>query len=899
MTASATFTGDCNLDAAGGALYAKAVMGAVAPDCADIEDLISGMGSSPRFSFEIDPVVDGMYDVTFASMDAAGNVGFVSTTIELDGTAPEFDAFSIADIGGSDCSEGWSVAVTVEWSATDVKYLNLGSITGAYDVQIDISAEISPFTVNYALTNPPRTNMADNYVFGTLQDAVANEGAEASDFIFVDRTNPNAGTIVLNGANSTWSANPVVSVDLAGWDTDVNEIFMSLVSGDYSSAVVEPFAAATTFDFGTPVEDTWVYLYVEGEDCADRRTSEVNGRVAFDLTDPVLSAVVLNGGAVITNNVTLTVDFTWTEAHMATVYISENSDMSAAVSYPWAGGPTYSFDVLPGDGVKNVYVQLEDFVGRKSTIETSFIELDGSVPVAGTFVITSANPLAVPGYTNSRSGNTYVFIGADDDLDQIQIRNKVNHAATTAGFDPLPAAGIGTLAMLDPGQGMKTVEYRLKDLANNTSGWFEAMIDFSSATPAAPVNATGVPGASVLLSWDAVPEAQLYHIRYNFANEYPLYGSGPPPFPMTMGEGIFEADVATNSHIFEGPMDDLYAFAVWTLSNYGTWATVPNVEVMEHNYRLGDVMDQDENPGSDGCLSFDPEFVLLAVCYNTVFGDTYFNENFDFSPVDYDPTGIALPDGDNDFDDLVIFALNYLWSRNEENCEGLKSGGGAATSVIADVTISAEIPAFARAGDEFSVPFSISEGGIAGFHLVFDYPDNIEVVSVNPGAAYDNTDKMFFYHDENAANLDISSVILSDGFDAGEIAVVTFRATATGMINLEEKELDVRDWQNGKAEVSFDLAAKGGTLPTEFSLSQNYPNPFNPTTTIELAIPVAGQYKLTIYNVIGQVVKSYEGFSDAGFVTFNWDASEQSSGVYLYRVEAGSFSNVRKMVLLK
>ena len=97
----------------------------------------------------------------------------------------------------------------------------------------------------------------------------------------------------------------------------------------------------------------------------------------------------------------------------------------------------------------------------------------------------------------------------------------------------------------------------------------------------------------------------------------------------------------------------------------------------------------------------------------------------------------------------------------------------------------------------------------------------------------------------------------------------------------------------------FDLAAKGGTLPTQFELSQNYPNPFNPTTTIELALPQASAYQLTIYNVIGQVVDVFEGHSEAGFVTINWDASRQSSGVYLYRVTAGNFSDTKKMILLK
>lgn len=89
--------------------------------------------------------------------------------------------------------------------------------------------------------------------------------------------------------------------------------------------------------------------------------------------------------------------------------------------------------------------------------------------------------------------------------------------------------------------------------------------------------------------------------------------------------------------------------------------------------------------------------------------------------------------------------------------------------------------------------------------------------------------------------------------------------------------------------------------PRAYSLSQNYPNPFNPSTTIELALPTAGEYTLTIYNVNGQVVKTFSGTAEAGWQKIVWNTNESNvaSGVYFYRVNAGSFSSVKKMVLLK
>ena len=88
-------------------------------------------------------------------------------------------------------------------------------------------------------------------------------------------------------------------------------------------------------------------------------------------------------------------------------------------------------------------------------------------------------------------------------------------------------------------------------------------------------------------------------------------------------------------------------------------------------------------------------------------------------------------------------------------------------------------------------------------------------------------------------------------------------------------------------------------VPTSYSLSQNYPNPFNPNTKIDFALPVAGSYDLTIFNVNGQVVKSFTGTSEAGYVSVEWNAAGMASGVYFYRLSAGAFTETKKMVLLK
>jgi hypothetical protein len=88
-------------------------------------------------------------------------------------------------------------------------------------------------------------------------------------------------------------------------------------------------------------------------------------------------------------------------------------------------------------------------------------------------------------------------------------------------------------------------------------------------------------------------------------------------------------------------------------------------------------------------------------------------------------------------------------------------------------------------------------------------------------------------------------------------------------------------------------------LPTECTLDQNYPNPFNPATKIGFSLPSASDYTVTIYNVTGQRVVSMSGHGRAGANEVEWNAANQASGIYFYKLDAGTFTATKKMVLLK
>jgi hypothetical protein len=102
-------------------------------------------------------------------------------------------------------------------------------------------------------------------------------------------------------------------------------------------------------------------------------------------------------------------------------------------------------------------------------------------------------------------------------------------------------------------------------------------------------------------------------------------------------------------------------------------------------------------------------------------------------------------------------------------------------------------------------------------------------------------------------------------------------------------------YSNGVGEIIADAIR-----PESFSVSQNFPNPFNPTTKIKVNAPQAGHISVEVFNLIGQKVTTLlDATVSAGVHLVEWDAANNSSGVYLYVVKYGDEVIKRKMTLLK
>ena len=102
-----------------------------------------------------------------------------------------------------------------------------------------------------------------------------------------------------------------------------------------------------------------------------------------------------------------------------------------------------------------------------------------------------------------------------------------------------------------------------------------------------------------------------------------------------------------------------------------------------------------------------------------------------------------------------------------------------------------------------------------------------------------------------------------------------------------------------------ELSETLSELPAELHLLQNYPNPFNPVTVLKYDLPQRADVTLTIYDILGRQVRTLvSGIEEPGFRSVIWDATDDlgrhvGAGVYLYQIQAGDFTQTRKMLLLR
>lgn len=263
----------------------------------------------------------------------------------------------------------------------------------------------------------------------------------------------------------------------------------------------------------------------------------------------------------------------------------------------------------------------------------------------------------------------------------------------------------------------------------------------------------------------------------------------------------------------------------------------------------------------------------------------------------------------NDVGDVVLLANHLMdpttyWFTYRQmvaadaNMDGLKAtigdliymihmlnGGGAAKVVPIDVAATITMP------DELNgnLPVSVvSNASVGGAVVTINHP------GVELGVPTANGMDLK-YSDVNGVMTVVVYNMQSLSLAPGSNTLFTVPVLSEGSVSFGD--VSVAD---GRGALLDSRTAITAPLPTEFSVSQNFPNPFNAQTGIKFELPTAANTTVSIYNVAGQLVKTFdEGPLAAGTYQVVWDASNVASGVYFYKVTAGDFTKTMKMTLLK
>ncbi len=325
---------------------------------------------------------------------------------------------------------------------------------------------------------------------------------------------------------------------------------------------------------------------------------------------------------------------------------------------------------------------------------------------------------------------------------------------------------------------------------------------------------------------------------------------------MTTGRGVYYYEV----------------FAIDAATN-GSLAAADNDRAT--NYWLGDVHDED---GDVDIFDIDQ----LGDAFGECDGGTYYDNTCDVGPTDdWSRVGIPTTDSCIDFEDLIVFAMNF----------GVVTSAKDLPAIDDTVFL-----AWARL-DETRYALRLTGGaGLLGLRV----QSATGVRSVSAGSLLaDQRDPVFLRN--LGGGLDANLAVMGGGVTgAGDLLIVT----SGREIAAEDLVITARGLDNREVTVSFS-AVTGETLPSVFALEANYPNPFNPQTTIGFALPREADVKLAVYGVDGRLVRVLvDEHRDAGRHDVIWRGDDTAgrrvaTGTYFYIIDAGDFHQVRKMSLIK
>ncbi len=181
---------------------------------------------------------------------------------------------------------------------------------------------------------------------------------------------------------------------------------------------------------------------------------------------------------------------------------------------------------------------------------------------------------------------------------------------------------------------------------------------------------------------------------------------------------------------------------------------------------------------------------------------------------------------------------------------------------------------------------------LTGFNAIFDDGK----VVLNWQTATETNNKGFEVQKSNGSEFQTIGFVQGNGTSTEQHSYsYTDNNVAQGNYSYRLRQVDF----DGSFKFSNEIKVEVN-VPLQFSLRQNYPNPFNPTTQIKYSVPQSSQVQIKVFDILGNVIKILiNEEKPTGTYELTWNAANLPSGIYFYRIQAGSFIDTKKMILLK
>ncbi|UCH83072.1 MAG: T9SS type A sorting domain-containing protein, partial [Candidatus Latescibacterota bacterium] len=306
------------------------------------------------------------------------------------------------------------------------------------------------------------------------------------------------------------------------------------------------------------------------------------------------------------------------------------------------------------------------------------------------------------------------------------------------------------------------------------------------------------------------------------------------------------------------------------------------------------------------------DLALFSLTIGLTQGAGAWNSEGDIGPTDdWSRFGIPLPDDAVDFEDLMIFAMNY------GNVAPPPLAGGAGVVATSErplgELVSFKLVPVSADGDLVTYAVMIENDAkvLKGFSLDISYGLGNELVEVVASRSLSGKGSEHFFgtieRDLGKVELCVAALGIDAPFDhTGEVARVVVRESSVDPVGAKLEGADLRDVANRKDEIEITTPGAQTFVPRVSALMQNHPNPFNPTTRITYDVANAGHVRVEIYDVSGRMVRTLVNeHRGVGRYEVEWDGRNASgtpvhTGVYFYRMSApGYTSQAKKMLLLK